>query len=325
MNVLLIMPSFFEYHNKIIECMKKKNICVKWYNDSIPFSLSERVFKKVFKLNFKRKFDKYIDNIIVSNKGQKFDKVILIFGGNRFNYSTILKLKKSFSSAQFIYYAWDSIANFPNILEFYNLFDVKYSFDLLDCKRYGMRFLPLFYTEDNIDAEAQIKYDYSIVMSFYIKKARNYNLLCKSIPQDLCYNKCLYLKHKSSFFINKILHPKLYSKYKLNDFIYKPLTKNESDLIFRQSKVIVDCPLENQNGLTIRVFEALYKHKKIITTNVNIKEYEFYSDNNIFIVNDGKKIPIEFFSTPYDNRFEISNDYCIDSFVDKLLCLRGND
>ena len=319
MKVLLIMPKFFEYHKKIIECMEKHSISVVWYNDTIQYTLIERIYKKIFKKNLKRKFDSYINNIIEQNSHVKFDKVILIFGGNRFDFNSVKKLKKSFTQAEFIYYAWDSIANFPNILEFYNLFDKKYSFDPYDCEKYGMSFLPLFYTCDYENAE--IKYDLSIVMSFYLKKAENYNMLCNAISNELKFKRVIYLRHKSSYIINKLVHPHLLKGYKLRDFVYEPISKDESDKIFLDSKIIVDCPLGDQNGLTIRTFEALRMKKKIITTNAEIKKYDFYNEHNIFVVSKGEKVPKEFILSSFDDNYSISSNYSIDSFVSKLLDL----
>ena len=79
--------------------------------------------------------------------------------------------------------------------------------------------------------------------------------------------------------------------------------------------------MKNQVGLTIRTFEALHLKKKLITSNKNIMKYEFYTPNNIYVIdeNSENKIPNEFFESDFDESFALSTDYSLDSFVKKLL------
>ena len=48
--------------------------------------------------------------------------------------------------------------------------------------------------------------------------------------------------------------------------------------------VIVDIVKEGQSGLTLRVLEALFFGKKLITNNKNICTCDFYRSDNVFIV-----------------------------------------
>src|SRR5690606_37667778 len=50
------------------------------------------------------------------------------------------------------------------------------------------------------------------------------------------------------------------------------------------SEILLDLVREGQNGLSFRIFEAMALQKKLITTNVNIKDYDFYNPNNILII-----------------------------------------
>ena len=51
-----------------------------------------------------------------------------------------------------------------------------------------------------------------------------------------------------------------------------------------RSKCILDIPYKGQSGLTIRTIESIGLHTKLITTNKSIREYDFYDENNIFIM-----------------------------------------
>ena len=48
------------------------------------------------------------------------------------------------------------------------------------------------------------------------------------------------------------------------------------DEIVTNSKCVLDSAQANQNGLTIRVIEMLGAKKKIITTNEDVVNYDFY-------------------------------------------------
>ena len=70
--------------------------------------------------------------------------------------------------------------------------------------------------------------------------------------------------------------------------------------LLKNSRCIIDIVQEGQEGVTIRIIEALMYEKKIITTNKNLKKYEFYSEDNIFIWGERScEELIKFVKTPY--------------------------
>ena len=55
-----------------------------------------------------------------------------------------------------------------------------------------------------------------------------------------------------------------------------------------------------QVGLSFRIFEALGHRKKLITTNKDIVNYDFYHPQNILVVDENTiEIPEEFVTSPY--------------------------
>jgi hypothetical protein len=56
--------------------------------------------------------------------------------------------------------------------------------------------------------------------------------------------------------------------------------------IIASSLVLVDIQKENQYGLSFRIFEALVYKRKLITNNQDIVAYDFYNENNIFVISD---------------------------------------
>jgi hypothetical protein len=69
-----------------------------------------------------------------------------------------------------------------------------------------------------------------------------------------------------------------------NYFHYKPINYNEYMEIIDKSKAIIDTEAPKQTGLTMRTFEVLGKEKKLIMTNINIMEYDFYNAANILVI-----------------------------------------
>ena len=72
-----------------------------------------------------------------------------------------------------------------------------------------------------------------------------------------------------------------------------------------------------QQGLTFRVFEAMGFRKKLITTNADIVNYDFYNANNIFVwTEDSKEIPDAFFETDYEELpEEIFKKYSLENWL----------
>src|SRR5690606_5911726 len=65
------------------------------------------------------------------------------------------------------------------------------------------------------------------------------------------------------------------------------------------SEILIDLVRENQSGLSFRFFEAMALHKKIITNNKSILEYDFYNENNILLIDDNfTQIPNAFLIKP---------------------------
>lgn len=54
----------------------------------------------------------------------------------------------------------------------------------------------------------------------------------------------------------------------------------------RTSRAILELISDGQTGLTQRSFEALFLHKKLITTSPEIKFYDFYHPQNIFVLGE---------------------------------------
>lgn len=103
---------------------------------------------------------------------------------------------------------------------------------------------------------------------------------------------------KFKFIYHKLFSPE-YKDAKLSDFQLNKLQANEMMDIFENSRCILDAPQAGQSGLTIRTIECLGAKRKLITTNKDIKKYDFYNENNIFVFTDTIDVNSKFFNSPF--------------------------
>ena len=315
--ILLYMTDFYFYNNVIINEIKKKGFDVTWFQDKVSLNNFERFFSKLFKCYKQKKFNLYFQKTIAKTKENNFEKIIIIFGGNFFLDKHIKILKKTFPKTPIIYYAWDSVSNFPKIKKLFSNCDISYSFDYYDSKKYNVNFLPLFYIEDK--SVLQKKYDVSIIMSYYVEKNKNLELFLNKLPNNL--NKFFYFKIRDKLYLNRIKkeNKNFYNNYK-KYFHFDSLSLEQCKNVFMSSKAVIDTPLPLQSGLTMRTLEVLSSKTKLITTNDFIENYNFYNKNNIYIIKKGSCIvPEDFLNSDFDSLGKIPKEYSISTFVDILL------
>ena len=79
------------------------------------------------------------------------------------------------------------------------------------------------------------------------------------------------------------------------------LSYDEVVRLVQKSDYIIDYYTDPLAGLSLRPLEAMFFEKKLITNNVTIRNYDFYSDHNIFICQDGFDGIRDFIAKPYQS------------------------
>jgi hypothetical protein len=76
-----------------------------------------------------------------------------------------------------------------------------------------------------------------------------------------------------------------------------------------------------QTGLTMRTIETLGAKRKMITTNVNIKKYDFYNSNNILVMDEHNLDEIEqFISHEYEPlNDDVYKKYSLHSWLETII------
>ena len=107
------------------------------------------------------------------------------------------------------------------------------------------------------------------------------------------------------------------------EILDKQKSIQEVAALIMKSKILVEIQRTEQVGLSFRIFEALGHRKKLITTNKDIVNYDFYHPQNILVVDENSiVIPDEFVDTPYFELDEkILDSYRIKNWVNKVFDL----
>ena len=109
-------------------------------------------------------------------------------------------------------------------------------------------------------------------------------------------------------------------KERLESILSEECLKSELgyDEVFRlimESDIIIDYYTDPNAGLSLRPMEAMFLEKKLITNNITIRNYDFYSDSNIFICQNSFDGIQSFISKEYQTvKKEIKDQYLLSSW-----------
>jgi hypothetical protein len=320
--VLFIGIGFYDYEDAIIDEFNKLDYEVDYYSEVPPNTIKYRFYSRLknqVKLNEIRK--SHTATIIKSLKVNY--ETIFIIKCEYFTESNLKQLRKKNPKSKFILYLWDSLNRFPSIALKFPYFDSIFSFDRLDCiANPKMQFNPLFYRNE---------YKYN-EKSKYIKKVDIYHIgwyhsdrlefirkLTKIFEEyNLKYNILLFTGYFSYLF-QAILGGELRNNKKF--LIFKPVSARENFENIISAKATLDIAHVLQSGLTMRTIELLGAQRKIITTNEDIINYDFYDPQNVMIINrDNPQLDENFFLTEFKKTpSNILKKYSITEWIKRML------
>lgn len=307
MKLLLIMPRFFSYPEMISNELEKIGYEVDFFDDRPSTNAWIKALLRINKKLVNKMIHDYFENIMNTIGDKQYDVVLLISGQSlSFSEKMIQNLKKKQNKARFILYQWDSQKNFPYIINFQKYFDKCYTFDKNDAETTeGIEFFPLFYGKEYEKIGNQhttdFEYDFCFVGTAHPKKY----MFIKKMSEQL---KGIFSKQYIYFFFPSpivFFYRKIFSKElrgaKYKEFHFTPLSSLEMNDVYMKSRCVMDSSQEGQIGLTIRAIEALGAKKKLITTNPDIKNYDFYKPENIYV---------------YDGSIDLSDTFFVNEYAD---------
>ena len=327
MKVLLIMPKYFDYPEVISDGLRRLGFDVDFVNDRPSTNSFIKAAIRIKKEVINPYIKSYFDKVMVQVRKNKYDYVLLILGQSlSFSEKMISQLKESQKNAIFILYQWDSMSNIEKTVEYYKYFDKRYSFDRKDAERKDeLNFLPLFYSPkyETIGKikNNEFKYDFSFVGTAHPKKYKFVKEMTSQLRDKYKSQFIYYFLPSRIVYVYRKIHDMEFKNARYSEFHFEPISGKRMDHLIINSKCILDSAQDNQDGLPIRVIESLGAKKKLITTNKDIINYDFYDSRNIYIY-DGKGFNFDspFFKTDYKEVDEkVYRKYSLNSWLKKLL------
>lgn len=183
---------------------------------------------------------------------------IIIYSSKLTRYMPFV-LNKRNSKLRIINWYWNTVDNETKPIKT-DIKNIEYwSFDGSDCKEYGMKQNIQYYCpQENINC-GDIENDIYFVGRDKGREETINNIKDIATKQNL---KCNF-----NIVYGNSLIP------------YKEVRKE-----IVKSRAILEINKENQSGLTLRSLESLFYRKKLITNNISIMNYNFYNQDNIFII-----------------------------------------
>lgn len=321
--ILLICPKFFDYHIEFINELKELGADVDYYDERPS---NKNIVKALLRLNsnlaelISKKYYRKLSHAI---KEKKYD-YMLIIKPEAITIDFIKEFKDRNPNARVCMYLWDSMMNNKSAKYKIELADNVYSFDAEDCKKYKLKFRPLFYTSQYHDLQKSKKeneYDLLFIGTVHsdrYKVLNNLKIQMESEGKKVYFY--MYIQSKIVYLIRKFIFNEFKGSH-IDEFKFKPLNQRDVIKLVEKSNTIIDIHHPKQTGLTMRTIEMLGANKKLITTNEAIVDYDFYNKNNIQVVNRNiDNLEIEFLNGKYNSLDdEVKMKYSIKSWLLEIL------
>lgn len=228
-------------------------------------------YNKSLKVKVIRKFEKFklLRSLLYNKKIRPVkDEKVIIFDSN-ISPEFLEWIKLKYSTNRIIFWYWNPVNTSLNPKLIPNGIEI-WSYSIEDCKKYNLQYNTTFYFDNLVNNKLQNN-EKNNILFVGRDKGRLNSLLSWKKQLD-------YQGISSQFYIIGDKNSKDY-KYQ------KPLQYNKIIELINRSNVIIDYYVDEYAGLSLRTMEALFLNKKLITNNKIISSYDFYNENNIYIVN----------------------------------------
>lgn len=322
--ILLIAPLFYTYRESIALEIERQGWIVTVFDERPSNSTQTKIILRLGQEKLLQgKINNHYEKIINELESEEYSKVLFL-NVEAVNEEILIRMKSVSPNSEFILYMWDSSHNKPKYPQLVTYFNRAYSFDFNDCKSIEkLNFLPLFFAEEfesKLDSKS-CNYDIAFIGSGHSDRCAIINDIYK---QSNGRNLKVFFR---IFFPSKLIYIKqmlkqLISIVNLNQYItFTSTSFNDVSNAMKDSRAVLDIGHSSQEGLTMRVIESVGMNQKIITTSQSIKNYDFYNENMVHVIDRKNiKLPeIDFFksSNIYDEN--IRKKYSIAQWVKNLL------
>jgi hypothetical protein len=251
-----------------------------------------------------------------------FIQHVLVVKGEGLSLSAIRKLRKIMPNARFHLYLWDGIDNVPRATAIAPIFDNVSTFDADDARQFGWRYRPLF-ARNSSEAPARLNeywvHDWVFVGSLHSDR---YRILRNLVVTSTHLRSFVYgfIPGKLLWWLRYLVDWSLWAPGSIN-ISTTSLSPEAVQQIVNEACAVIDIEHPNQRGLTMRSIETLMSHRKLITTNVHIRDTDLYDESRVCII-DRKNpiIPPKFLAASFRPLDPFVRErYSLNRWVDEVL------
>lgn len=336
--ILLLTPSFMNIYKDVMSCLEEKGWIVSWVKDNQipknPYIRDTHIWNRKPKRLYNNEVESLWKKILSEPQYSFTYDAFLAIDGLMAHPYLFETLRKRNPNVKLVLFLYDRIDGHFQTNSFFSYYDKLFSFDLRDCQKYKLNFLPIYWcpsinTLENkydIFGLASLRYESQdrLVVFEKVKKIAQDN----NIPE---YIKLLYPTNINKYIYAlkclamRMMGRRCFSIEELKNnalFTNTSITPEQFRVLIQQSKTILDTQNPYQDGLTARFMWALGLEKKIITTNESAMLYDFYDEKQVFILKDNYNELLDFIQSSFemsDTKREIIANYRIDNWIETLL------
>jgi hypothetical protein len=316
--VLLVAPQFFGYEQEIRGEIERRGAQVDFLLDrpfTSPFLKAVTRWRRQWVMGAAERY--YAEH---TDLAADYDYVFVV-NGQTLSASVLQGWRQAFKRARFFLYMWDSFGNRQDVVDNLRYFDHAFTFDRGDAERHAIHFRPLFFSSGfESGADAPVQWDISFVGTAHTDRYAVASKVAAQLGSQVRSYWYLFLQAKWVYWLYRAINPG-FRRARLSDFRFDPLTKADVQRVFFGSAAVLDIEHPRQTGLTMRTLETLGARKKLVTTNASVKSYDFFSPNNICVIDRAHPVvPVDFLQTPYiDVDPVIYQRYRLAGWMDEIL------
>lgn len=299
-NILFIAPKYMDIYKDVISEMKQQGyevdfIAEQFHKDDPDNIRGYAKFSKIFvnEKKFSKKIAKIWTDLLKSDNFNKIYDICFVLDGQSLSPVLFNELRNRNSNVKIVNYLFDTTTEVYHFEKNFQYFDKVFSFDISEVAKYNLNFLPIYWTPCNdndvpkydLFGFGAIKNDRYEMFSRLEKIAQKNNLTYfLKLFNFLNIRSMLLHRVKCAVYtllkIPNIIPPKAI----LSSFSTKhTISPNEFRRYISGANIVIDTSSPFQDGLTARFMWSLGLGKKIITTNANVKRYDFFNENQILI------------------------------------------
>lgn len=323
--ILLLGPSFFGYRERVGEEFRHMGHDVITIDDRPSESVAFKSFGRVSYRLVDSRIASYARQVERTLAEGRFDFLVYLSGMSFCFTREQLESMRAVSNARFVAGLWDSFGNCQRLDASRDLFDDIYSFEPHDCKVYGLKLRPLFYSDTytGLPLEPTGGFDYDACFVGSVHQRSKFHAVLRTCREleahGLRVFTWFYMPSKSA----EVLRKAQDAAYRGVEFRHEPLSPAQVADVYLRSRAVVDSPQAGQTGLTIRTLETLGARRKLITANPDVRNYDFYEYGDVAVTGfDGSAVDVDedFFERPYRELPNcIYESYSLRSFASALL------